>query len=182
MLNLTEKSACEGLLPLTVGSVSLKEISAPVITALGLGQLEKNALSAALKARHGMTLPAAQRATGKASARCIWYGAHYLLIGPAPHSDLATYAAVVDQSDGFAVITIDGTQSRDVLARLVPIDLAPDAFKRGQSARSLLHHIHISITRISADGFLILAARSMAGTLVKDLKTAMENVAARHKA
>ena len=180
MLNLTEKSACDGLLPQMIGSVSLMEMSLPVITALGCGAAEKKALSAALKTHHGMALPAAQRATGKASARCIWYGAHYLLIGPAPHSDLAAHAAVVDQSDGFAVITIDGSQSRDVLARLVPIDLAPDAFKRGQSARSLLQHIHISITRISEDGFLILTARSMVGTLVKDLKIAMENVAARH--
>ena len=179
MLSLTAKSACDGLLPLTIGSVSVVEMSSAVITALGCRKDQQKALSSALKIHHGLALPATQRATGKASARCLWYGAQYLLIGPKPHPALAKTAALVDQSDGFAAITLKGTHSREVFSRLVPIDLSPAVFKQGHSARSLLQHIHISITRVSKDGFLILAPRSMAGTLIKDLKSAMQTVAAR---
>ncbi|MDG1424984.1 MAG: sarcosine oxidase subunit gamma, partial [Paracoccaceae bacterium] len=173
------KSACDGLLPLTRGSVSAAEMSLPALTALSCRADQQKALSSALKTHHGLTLPATQRATGKASARCLWYGAQYLLIGPKPHAFLAKTAALVDQTDGFAAITLKGRHSREVLARLVPIDLSPAVFKQGHSARSLLHHIHISITRVPKDGFLILAPRSMAGTLIKDLKSAMQTVAAR---
>ena len=81
---------------------------------------------------------------------------------------------------GYDVVPpVQAVQQPALLARLVPIDLSPAVFKQGHSARSLLQHIHISITRVSKDGFLILAPRSMAGTLIKDLKSAMQTVAAR---
>ena len=179
MLNLTAKSACDGLLPLTIGSVSVAEMSLPAITALGCLTDQKKALSSALQTHHGLVLPATQRSTGKASARCLWYGAQYLLIGPKPHPALAKTAVLVDQSDCFAAITLKGMHSREILARLVPINVSPAVFKQGHSARSLLQHIHISITRVSKDGFLILAPRSMAGTLIKDLNSAMQTVAVR---
>ncbi len=110
----------------------------------------------------------------------MWFGRDLvLLIGPEPHGSLARHAAIVDQSDAWAVVRLQGAGAEAVLARLVPVDLRAAHFKRGHTLRSQLQHMNVSITRVAADAFQIMAFRSMAQTLVHDLKTAMEGVAAR---
>lgn len=74
---------------------------------------------------------------------------------------------------------LKGAGAVDVLARLVPVDLREDRFKRGHTLRTQLYHMSASITKTGADTFVILVFRSMASTLVHDMKTAMEAVAAR---
>lgn len=180
MPELIAKSACDGLLPVTMGSVVLSEIAPAVLTSIAPFKGQSKALSEALKAAHGMAMPAANRATGTDNARCIWFGrAHALLVGPEPDAGLARFAAVTDQSDAWTVVALEGTGAVDVLARLVPMDLRSSAFKTGHTARTDLMHMSASITRVSANAFQIMAFRSMAKTLVHDLKTAMEGVAAR---
>ncbi len=95
---------------------------------------------------------------------------------------MAAHAALTDQSDAWAMVRLEGAAAEDVLARLVPVDLRQSVFKRGHTARTMLQHMAVSITRISGEAFLILAFRSMAGTLVHDLETAMKGVAARRGA
>ena len=80
------------------------------------------------------------------------------------------------------MVRLEGGAAEDVLARLVPVDLRQSGFKRGHTLRTMLQHMSVSITRISDEAFLILAFRSMAGTLVHDLETAMKGVAARSRA
>ena len=127
-----------------------------------------------------MALPAANRATRKAGARAIWFGREQaLLVGIDPDASLAKHAALTDQSDAWAVTTLTGLQATDVLARLTPLDLRDAHFKRGHTARSDLMHMNASITRTGADSFMILVFRSMAQTLLHDIQTAMEGVAAR---
>ncbi len=179
MVELEQKLPCAGLLPLSIGKVTLEEVD--------LGQLcslspfgDASLLGAALEQHHGMALPQPGRMTGKAGARCIWFGREtWLLAGPVAYADLAQSAAVVDQSDGWASVALRGPGAVDVLARLVPVDLRESTFKRGHSARTMVQHMTASITRTGAQSFLILVFRSMAGTLVHDLKCAMEAVASR---
>ena len=102
-----------------------------------------------------------------------------MLIGPEPDASLGEYAALTDQSDGWAVVRLEGKGAGDVLARLVPLDLRPASFKRGHSARTDLAHMMASLTKVGENAFQIMVFRSMARTLVHDLKTAMEGVAAR---
>jgi sarcosine oxidase subunit gamma len=176
---LTAITACEGLLPLTMGGATLEEIDVGRMTSLSpFG--DASAFSGALENAHGMVLPKPNRSTGKDSARCIWFGhGEVLLMGPAPDSALGSHAAVVDVSDAWATVVLSGPASVDVLARLVPVDVRISAFKRGHTLRSQLMHMQASITRIGADRFQILVFRSMAVTLVHDLKQAMAAVAAR---
>ncbi|WP_171174575.1 sarcosine oxidase subunit gamma family protein [Ruegeria sp. HKCCD8929] len=180
MDKLSANTPCEGLLPLTVGSVNLTEEDPGAMTSIAPYKGRVKDLSAALKAAHGMTYPAANRATGKAGARAVWFGhAQAMLMGPAPDASLAEHAALVDQSDAWAVVRLEGDGVEDVLARLVPVDLRPAQFKRGHTVRSLLFHMSASITKVGEKTFQIMVFRSMAETLVHDLKTAMEGVAAR---
>lgn len=179
-LSLTPLTPCAGLLPLHIGSVTLTEIDAGHLTLIAPCKGKDKALSAALKAAHGMAWPAPNRATGKEGARAIWFGrVHGLLMGPAADPGLADHAALTDVSDGWAVVRLEGAGAAEVLARLVPLDLRADRFKRGHTARSDLRHMAASITRLGDSAFQIMVFRSMAQTLVHDLEAAMQGVAAR---
>lgn len=179
MVELTEKSPCAGLLPVHIGTVTAEEIDAGRLSSLS-AHGDPDELSAALEKAHGMALPKPNRSTGKEGARCLWFGrGEALLMGPAPEAALADHGAVVDQSDAWAVVTLHGEGAVDVLARLVPVDLRDSVFKRGHTLRSQVFHMNASITKLGPDRFMIMVFRSMAGTLVHDLKAAMAAVAAR---
>lgn len=180
MAELIAKSPCDGLLPVEIGGVTLTEEDLGHLTALAPYRGQAKDAAAALKSAHGMVWPGPNRVTGKQGARAIWFGrAHVLLAGPAPDAALAAHAALTDQSDAWACVRLEGAGAEDVLARLVPLDLRAGRFKRGHSAKTQLMHMNVSISRIGEHAFLILAFRSMAKTLVHDLKTAMAGVAAR---
>lgn len=180
MAELIAKSPAEGLLPLKIGAIRLTEVEAGHLTSVSAFEGNTKALSDVLKTTHGMAVPGPNRATGKDGARAIWFGlSHMLLIGPEPDAKLSRVAALTDQSDAWAVVELKGPGVSDVLARLVPVDLRPGHFKRGHTARTDLMHMTASITCVGANTILILVFRSMAETLVHDLKTAMEGVAAR---
>ncbi|WP_411351193.1 sarcosine oxidase subunit gamma [Leisingera aquaemixtae] len=180
MAELIAKSPCDGLLPVTIGGMSLMEEQPGAMWAVAPFNGQEKALSQALEAAHGMAFPAANRATGKAGSRAVWFGRGMaLLIGPEPDAKLAEHAALTDQSDAWAVVRLEGQGAEDVLARLVPVDLRAAVFKRGHTVRSELKHMLASVTRTGPQAFQIMVFRSMAKTLVHDLKTAMEAVAAR---
>lgn len=180
MVELTAKSPCEGLLPLTEGAVSLTEESPVQITSVTARKGQAAALSAALEQAHGMAMPKPNRATGNKTARALWFGRDQaMLIGPVPKAGLAALSTLVDQGDAWAVVRLEGAAAEAVLARLVPVDLRASTFKQGHTARTLLQHMTVSITRVGEQAFQIMAFRSMAKTLVHDLHRTMESVAAR---
>ena len=177
MDKLTQTTPCAGLLPLHIGALTVAEANVgPVTSVTPFSSPPKAAFNNAL----GLPFPAPNQYTFNGDVRCIWVGqGEAFLIGVAPKPALGKHAAVVDQSDARACVTISGPDAVNVLARLVPIDLREGTFKRGHTARTMLQHMVASITRVGADRFLILVFRSMAGTLVHDLKVAMEAVASR---
>ncbi len=178
MVELAAKSPCEGLLPKEIGEVTLSETAYDAITSVAPFNGQTNAVSEALKAQMGAAFPAPNRTTGKASARAVWSGrGQALVLGPALTP--IEGAAMTDQTDAWACVVLKGASARDVLARLVPIDLRDSSFKRGHAARTQLMHMNVVLMRTGADQYGIMAFRSMAGTLVHDLETAMEAVAAR---
>ncbi|WP_300031756.1 sarcosine oxidase subunit gamma [uncultured Roseobacter sp.] len=180
MADLTARTPCSGVLPFSVGSVTLEETDPGALTSIAAYNGQQGALSDALDQAHGVKLPAANRTTGRAECRAIWFGRDMaLLAGPPPDPRLAQHAALTDQSDAWAVVTLSGDGAADVLARLVPADLRSAVFKRGHTLRTQVMHMNASITRTGADSFMIMVFRSMAHTLVDELKTAMEGVAAR---
>lgn len=175
---LTAATPCAGLLPLTIGQLTLSEVDPGHLTALA--PQRGHDLAKALQAAHGLELPAPGQTSGTDTARVIWFGrAHVLLMGPAPDPVLLRQAAATDLSDAWAVVQLSGAGAADVLARLTPLDLRPASFAPGQTARSELQHMHAAITRLGPDRFQIMVFRSMAQTLVHDLKIAMQGVAAR---
>jgi sarcosine oxidase subunit gamma len=138
------------------------------------------ALSAALEAAHGLSFPAPGAVLSDGGVSIAWSGLDQaFLMGVAPAPALAVHAALSDQSDGWARLVLDGPAARDVLARLVPIDLSPAACPPGSARRTLLGHMPALIVHRGGDGFDILLFRSMAATAVHELSDVMRMVAAR---
>lgn len=180
MADLTAKSPCAGLLPVTIGSTTLSEVEPGHMTSVTAVKGGAGALSAALQAAHGVAMPAPNRTEGQGQAQAVWFGPDQaMLIGPAPDATLAAHASLVDQSDGWAVVDLTGAGAADVLARLTTIDLRDGVFAVGHTARTDLMHMMSSITRTGADSYRIMVFRAFARTLVHDLTTAMTSVHAR---
>ncbi|MGR3714832.1 MAG: sarcosine oxidase subunit gamma [Shimia sp.] len=180
MVELNAISACAELLPIKAGPVTLSEVEAGVMTSFAPFKGQDKAFAEAFKAALGMAWPAANRAAGKAGARAVWFGqGQAMLIGPAADPALGAMAAMTDQSDAWAVVRLEGVGAEDVLARVMPIDLRAAVFKRGHTARTMLGHMMVSVTRVGDTAFQIMGFRSMSQTMVHELEVAMKGVAAR---
>ncbi len=179
MADLIALSPAEGLLPKTIGAVTLTEVDLGPVTLVAPFKGQKKATSDTLKAGTGVGFPNPCRMLGS-DPRVLWCGKGQALVMGAKCPDLPG-AACVDHSDAWACVRIDGQGVEDVLARLCPVDLRAATFKRGHTARTLIAHMTASVTRVGANAFEVMVFRSMAGTLVHDLTRAAEGVAGRAK-
>ncbi|MEM1236812.1 MAG: sarcosine oxidase subunit gamma [Pseudomonadota bacterium] len=171
MVKLIAKSPAAGLLPLEGDGVTVEEAPFEELTSIAPWG---DGLSKALKDAHGMALPKPGRSTGKAGARCLWFGSsHFMLAGPEPDAALNAYAALTLQTDAWCRVVLTGPRVAEMLAYLTPVDLREDAFKRGDVARAQIGHMNACIMRTGAKAYELMVFRSMAQTLVHELKEAI---------
>ncbi len=180
MVDLIAKAPCAGLLPVQSEKMLLEDVDLGCITSIAPFDNQTDALSQALLDAHGFEFPGPNKSTRKGDARIIWFGhSTALLAGVQPDAGLESHAALTDQSDAWASVVLSGPYVSDVMARLTPVDLRPDVFSKDHCCRTLVGHMTASITRLGPESLLILVFRSMAATLVEELKEAMEAVSAR---
>nr|WP_246849789.1 sarcosine oxidase subunit gamma [Rubellimicrobium arenae] len=174
-------SPAQGLgLPLAIGAAHLSEVDPGPVTSIAPFRGQEAALSRALG---GAALPSPGRVQRMNEGRLVWSGpGRAILVGVPVPEGLSELAAVVEQGDGLACLRLEGLAAREVLARLVPIDLRDGAFPEGATARTLLNHLAVTLIRIEPRAYEIFAMRSMARTLVHELDEAMRRVAARQGA
>lgn len=173
MAKLIALSPCAGLLPIAHGGVSVTEVLPERLMSVAPFEGQRKATSAKLKEQFGAGLSSVNRRSGGVT----WFGhGNWMVAGDVALDGLA---AVTDQTDAWAVVAVSGAGARDVLARLVPVDLRAHVFRKNHVARTMLGHMSVAITRTSADTFEIMVMRSMAQTLVHDLDVAMRSLAAR---
>lgn len=170
--SLTPKSPAEGLLPVEVGEMRLSEAAPEAITWVAPFKGQDTAVSAQLRDQIGVGLPPVGRASDR--GQVLWSGLGQFLVLGAPVAP--TGAAVADQSDGFAVLALEGPLWADVLARLTPLDLRTRAFDTGTSAQSLLGHLTCLFHRAGPERVQMLVPRSMAGTAVHEISQAMRTI------
>ena len=78
---------------------------------------------------------------------------------------IGLFAAVTDQSDARLVLRLRGPRVREVLAKGVPVDLHPKAFKPGDVANTVVAHIGVQIDMLdAAPVYQLTAPRSTAGS------------------
>ncbi len=178
MVKLVAKSALTELLPISDADCEMVAVAFPAITSIAPAGGSEKAVSTIMNEKLGLRFPAVNKMTENSDARCIWMGAgQAFFIGKAPRS--LKGAVLTDQSDGWALIRLTGVNAQSVLARLVPIDLRLGVFKPGNTARTMLFHMPLSLTRNGAQSFDLMVFRSMAATAVHEIHDVMKNIAAR---
>jgi len=80
-------------------------------------------------------------------------------------ASFAGLASIVDQSHGRTVLRLTGPRIRDALAKGVPIDLHPRAFKAGDSAATLVSQIAVHFWQVDdRPTYEFAVARSLAAS------------------
>ena len=181
MANLIERSPCDGLLPVSGAGTLLEEVLPGPVTSVSPRAGKARALAAALKPL-GLRPVEPGRSLRAAGHQLFWSGQDLMFLIGAPPAELGAAAAVTDQSDAWAVMRLAGPAAEAVLARLVPVDLRAAQFPVDAVARTGLNHMVALIRRVAADALEIWVFRSMAGTAVHEIATAMKAIAAREGA
>ena len=105
----------------------------------------------------GVSPPAGPQAVTAGRSILIWSGPDQFLalsnqsknesVFAAARQSFAGLASLSDQSDGRALIRIAGPDSRTMLAKLVSLDLHPQAFASGSAAATSIDHTGVNFWR-----------------------------------
>ena len=91
--------------------------------------------------------------------------AQFWIVGPET-DDLASRlqgrCAVTPLSSSRVRIALDGAPAREVLAKLIPVDLHPSVFTPGSAALTGIHHTPVTLHCTGENGFDIYAMRTFA--------------------
>ncbi|WP_185020622.1 sarcosine oxidase subunit gamma [Histidinibacterium lentulum] len=177
MARLLARDPFGGLLPLSWGQVTAMAVDPGPVTLIAPYRASVGETRDRLRAELALDWPDPGRATGSGEAALLSVGPGRALLVGVPAPDLPG-AAVIDQSDGVAVVAVSGADARAVLARLVPLDLDPVAFGEGSVAATLVGHMTATLWA-RGEALRIVGMRSMARSLVHELERAARNVAAR---
>lgn len=172
MGKLDKKTPCDGLLPIEVNGCVLEELTPNGLVSVSVPEGNQKTAEAALGEKFGFGFPRPGQRLSKGGVDLVWFGPRQaMLVGARAKRIKGT--ALVEQSDAWAVMRLSGEQAEAALARLVPIDLRASVFKTGHTARSVLFHAPLSISRTGKMSFDIMVFRSMAQTAVHEIETAM---------
>jgi sarcosine oxidase subunit gamma len=124
---------------------------------------------ASLQAALGVTLPLTPRRVFAPGAQYIWSGPDSWLVLADDTAAIAAlaapFAAVTEQSDGRAVFRLSGPHARDILQKLLPIDLHETIFPVDATALTIAAHIGVQLWRDDEGGWYIACFRSYAEAL-----------------
>lgn len=116
---------------------------------------------------------------GRGQANCVgekglcWMSPDELLV-LVPYAEVAEAIALIDKalkgthylaenvSDARALILVEGTYGREVIAKLAPADLHPDSFKPGDFRRTRLGQVAAAFWMRDEDTFEVICFRSVA--------------------
>jgi len=183
MIDLKPRRAFAEFSAKTCGDTTLQAVEPRFITSIMAYDGQHKDLVQALKRAHGLDLPQPGHSAGRAAARLVWTGrGQYFLIGDTSADPaISQTAALSDQSDGWAVMALQGRCAAAVLARVCPLDTRPAVFRRGHVARTEVQHM-MAIVLKTAKGFDILVMRSFAQTAWTSVSAALDSVDAQSTA
>ena len=175
-LSLKATSALAGALEDSRSGVSLEVLEGYTAAHIGARKGGQDAVVSSFEQTYGFQLPVAGRMIAGASMSAVWAGPGLWLLF-APNSDgrdleqelrakLGPVASVADQSDARLFVRVAGPSSRAMLAKLLPIDIHPNAFGPGSAAITHAAHIGVMVWRSdkpsTPDCFILACSRSYA--------------------
>ncbi len=122
--------------------------------------------------------PAAGRAESGPQGQCLWQGPErWLLLAPEGTSLAAALESaiaeapltVTDLSHARTILRVEGPQARTLLAKEVPLDLAPGAFPDGSVAMTRFGQLAVTLLADGPETLELLAFRSFGLALFEEL-------------
>lgn len=158
--SLAARSAFTKMLPAAARELSIEPRENLTLAGLAVAKDRLQDLLSAISDVYGVTLPLEPRRVVGKDIAFLWAGpGQWLAVaerGPGRDLEvelkpkLAGLAAVVDHSDGRVVVRVSGARARDVLAKGVPIDLHPRAFKTNDVTITHASHIGVILWQVNA--------------------------------
>lgn len=147
--------------------VTLRERSGLTLASIAALRGREAELADAVRAAYGIELPTTPKRVAAGDAAFVWAGpGKWLAVSTAQAEFAALPAAVADQSDGRAVLSLSGPAARELLATLTAIDLHVRAFAAGDAAVTHAASIAIHLWQVDdAPTYEIVTFRTYAATL-----------------
>jgi len=149
------------------------------------GDLSASYMKKALKKAVGVGMPGIREISLAGDKGVAWMSPDELLL-ICPYTDAANalvslkkgfgdnHALAVNVSDARAVFRIKGPNTREVLAKLAPVDLSPQAFGPGMIRRTRLAQVPAAFWMEDTDTAQLVCFRSVAQYVFDLLKTAAQ--------
>ncbi len=182
-MTLTATPALEGY-DRTIGTMRLAERTSLSLVSMAIPLDGEGRAATAVRKHLHAELPPATGSTlsSDGSCRIIQTAADQYMAIFEHHNDaftdLLTNALdgavyVTDQSDVWVGLSLTGPDAVDALERLCPIDLHDSNFPVGASARTVMEHMGTIILRTGQHDYLLLSARSSAGSFLHAVETSV---------
>ena len=178
-LLLKASSPLAGALEESRSSVSLEVLDSYTAAHIGTRKGADEALLQTCEQAYGFKLPSAGKMVAGSSVSAVWAGpGQWLVFAPDSggrdleqelRAKLGALASVADQGDARMFVRVAGPSSRDMLAKLLPLDIHPRAFPPGSAAITHAAHIGVMVWRSdkprTTDCFILACSRSYAQSL-----------------
>ncbi|MGR3462825.1 MAG: sarcosine oxidase subunit gamma [Roseovarius sp.] len=147
------------------------------------GDLASKEVKAAVKKAVGLDIPGQRAALGGKGTAALWMSPDELLL-MCPYDKVAETIATLDAalegqhflavnvSDARSFLRISGARAREVLAKLCPVDLSPDAFASGMFRRTRMAQVPAAFWLDEGGTFHLVCFRSVGEYAFNLLKTA----------
>ena len=150
-----------------MSNITVERAARRSVAAIG-ANANRAALLSALAAEFGITIPTTQSFVRSDSVTLSCLSPSRYLASADRDAKLATrlaksfagVAAIMDQSDQWAIFTLSGPDSREALARLVPIDVASEKFRVGGLALTRAAHIDVRLWHVTEGTYELAVTRS----------------------
>lgn len=171
MVELAAKTPLDGFeLPMEIGEIVIDQVIAEQVSSIMPFEGQVGPVSEVLVKELRIELSGVGQVKSTEACEIFWTGQNqWFLSGIAAPKALNKIAGVTDQTDGWAILSLHGEASQDVMARLCPLDLRD--FRSGQVARTEFAHM-MSIILPQDGGYDIWVMRSMAKTALEHLTEA----------
>lgn len=149
------------------------------------GDLSDKALQDAVTGATGAAMPEMRAITQGPEGSLAWMSPDELLM-LVPHAKApdvvrslsetlaGQHAMVVEVSDARAVFTVTGPTAREVIAKLAPVDMAPDRFAAGEIRRTRFAQVAAAFWISGEDQITVVCFRSVAQYVFDLLKGAAQ--------
>ncbi len=149
------------------------------------GDLGDAGFATAVQAETGLTLPGQREVVSAGDMLLCWMSPDELLLMCPHHQANALtealakalagqHALVANISDARAVFQVRGSKAREVMAKLAPVDFAPEAFAKGAFRRTRMAQVAAAFYLTDETTFEVICFRSVAQYMFDLLSTAAD--------